>query len=138
MCWVELARLADPALVAQTVAKALNVVEQPDMPAMDALLEGMRTKDLLLVLDNCEHVLAACAQLVESLLRHASVKILTTSREPLGVEGEMLYRVPSLTLLAELRAVAEASQYDAVRLFFARAEHAPRFWSHAGERKRHR
>lgn len=121
VCWVDLVRLADPSLVTQAVAKALNVNEQPDLPLLDSLLEKLRGKHMLLVLDNCEHVLAACADLVEALLRATPATILTTSREPLGIEGEALYPVPPLALPAARQSAAEASQFDAVRLFVERA-----------------
>lgn len=121
VCWVELDRLGDPALVTQAVAKALNIVEQPDAPLLDALLERMRTKQMLLVLDNCEHMLAACTQLAEVLLRGSAVTILATSREPLGVEGEMIYPAPPLALPAAHLPIAEIGRYDAIRLFVERA-----------------
>jgi non-specific serine/threonine protein kinase len=96
---VELASLADPSLVPQAAAAALGVQEQPGRPAVEALVEALRPKQLLLVLDNCEHLVAACAGLSETLLQACpGLRILATSREPLGVPGELLYRVPSLSL----------------------------------------
>ncbi len=121
VCWVELARLGDPALVTQAVAKALNIVEQPDALLREALLERVRTKQMLLVLDNCEHMLAACAQLAEALLRGSAVTILATSREPLGIEGEMIYPAPPLALPAVSLPIADVGQYEAIRLFVERA-----------------
>lgn len=121
VCWVELARLTDPALVPQAVAKALGISEQPDTPVLDVLLERIRAKNLLLVLDNCEHVLGACAQLVEAILRGTDVTLVTTSREPLGVEGEMIYQVPPLTLPTTQPQLADMNRFDAVRLFVERA-----------------
>jgi predicted ATPase len=93
VCWVELARLVDSALVPQDVAKALNVVEQPGTPLMDTVLDSLCDRQTLLVLDNCEHLLAACAQLVEALAGCPNLTILASSREPLGVNGETLYPV---------------------------------------------
>jgi hypothetical protein len=96
---VELAALADPALVPQTVAAALGVPEAPGRSRTATLVERLRSRSLLLVLDNCEHLLAACAQLAEALLRTCpDVRLLTTSRERLGLTGERVYLVPSLSL----------------------------------------
>jgi non-specific serine/threonine protein kinase len=121
VCWVELARLSDLSLVLQAVVKALNVIEQPDAPLLEALLERVRTKQLLLVLDNCEHVLSTCAGLVEALLRGTGITVLATSREPLGIEGEMIYPAPPLALPAATLPIAEVGQYDTIRLFVERA-----------------
>src|SRR5574341_17166 len=119
--WVELARLADSTLVPQVVAKTLNVVEQPGTPLMDALLDSLCERQTLLVLDNCEHLLAACAQLVEDLAGCPDLTILATSREPLGVIGETLYPVLPLALPAASLTLDEISQVDSVQLFVERA-----------------
>ncbi len=119
--WVDLARLTDSTLVAQVVAKALNVVEKPGTPLMDSLLDSLCEGQTLLVLDNCEHLLAACAQLVEALAGCPFLTILATSREPLGVNGESLYPVPPLALPAAGLSVDEIRQVDSVRLFVERA-----------------
>jgi predicted ATPase/DNA-binding SARP family transcriptional activator len=96
---VELAPLADPTLVAQTVATTLGVREQPGRTILDALLDYVRHKTILLILDNCEHLIESCAQLAHTLLRAApGLRILATSRESLGISGETSYRVPSLLL----------------------------------------
>ncbi len=116
-----LARLADSTLVPQVVAKALNVVEQSGTPLMDTLLDSLCDRQTLLVLDNCEHLLAACAQLVEALAGCPDLTILATSREPLGVSGETLYPVLPLALPAAHLPVDEISQVDSVRLFVERA-----------------
>jgi predicted ATPase/class 3 adenylate cyclase len=127
---VELAALADPALVPQTVAAILGVREGPGRPLIETLADYLMPRKLLLVLDNCEHLLSACAQLAESLLRRClGVRILATSREGLGIAGELTYRVPSLSL-PELPPLAPAGeeflaalrQSEAVRLFIDRAE----------------
>ncbi len=121
---VELAPLADPALVTHTIAATLGVREQPRRTIQDALLDYLRTKTMLLILDNCEHLIATCAQLADTMLRAApSLKIVVSSREPLGVAGETAYRVPSLPLpdprhLHDLDALA---QNDCVHLFLDRA-----------------
>src|SRR6516225_4213787 len=96
---VEFAPLADPAFVATTVASTLNVPEQPGRDITETLTNALRHKTLLLVLDNCEHLLAACADLAAALLRACpQVRIVATSREALGVPGETLRRVPPLSL----------------------------------------
>jgi predicted ATPase/class 3 adenylate cyclase len=121
---VELAPLSDPDLVAQTVASAINVREQPGRPILTTLSEYLQPKRLLLVLDNCEQVLAACARVSDTLLRASSnMRILTTSREALGIAGETSWRVPSLSLPdpQHLPSLERLSAYEAVRLFIDRA-----------------
>jgi predicted ATPase len=96
---VELAALGGPALVPQAVAGALSVREDMtgSRPLVQTLMDHLRPRRLLLVLDNCEHLVAACAQLAETLLQGCSdLRILATSREPLNIGGEVTYRVPSL------------------------------------------
>lgn len=122
--WVELARLADPALIPQTIAKGLHISEGPDRPSLDRLVDALQDRQLLLVLDNCEHLLSACARLVETLLAKTEVRVLATTREPLGVVGEMLYPVAPLSLPPpDLPAddVAKMGQFDAIQLFVERA-----------------
>jgi predicted ATPase/DNA-binding SARP family transcriptional activator len=142
--FIELAPLADPALVPQTVATALGVRESPGHPLTETLEEYLRPRQVLLVLDNCEHLGGACARLAEALLRSSPrLRILTTSREALAIPGEMAYRTPSLslplsvesgTLRVERPTQAAPSdlptlnpqpptlmQYEAVRLFMERA-----------------
>lgn len=119
--WIELARLVDSSLVAQMVAKALHVAEQSGLPIIEGLLNVLRDKQLLLVLDNCEHVLPGCSQLVEQLLAATSITILATSREPLNITGEMLYPVTPLALPPENRSVDDIASFDAIRLFVERA-----------------
>ncbi len=120
----EFAPIADPALVPKTVASTLNVPEQPGRDMADTLVDALRPKALLLVLDNCEHLLAACADLVAVLLRACPrVRVLATSREGLGVPGETLWRIPSLSVPdpRHLPPSEEVVLYDAVRLFVDRA-----------------
>jgi predicted ATPase/class 3 adenylate cyclase/TolA-binding protein len=121
---VELAPVSDPELVLQTVALALGLQEQPDRALADALIDFVLPKQMLLVLDNCEHVLAACRRLTDDLLKACPrLSILATSREVLSVVGETPYRVPSLgvPIAAALSAVEELEQKDATRLFLERA-----------------
>lgn len=119
--WVEFARLTDSALVAQAVAKVLNVVELSGTPLMDTLLGLLGDRQILLVLNNCEHLLGACAQLVEAFAGCPSVKVLATSREPLGVIGEALYPVLPLALPAAHISLDEIRRVESVQLFVERA-----------------
>ena len=121
---VELAPLADPTLVAQTMAATLGVREQPGRTILEALTDYVRAKSMLLILDNCEHLIQSCAQLADSLLRAAPrLKILATSREALGITGETIYRVPSLPLpdVRQLHDLDALEQNDCVHLFVDRA-----------------
>jgi transcriptional regulator with XRE-family HTH domain len=96
--FIDLASLADPALVPQTVAGVLGVQATQSDTVLAALVNYTHDKTLLLVLDNCEHVIEACAQLVETLLRAGPhLKVLATSRETLELAGESVYQVPSLS-----------------------------------------
>src|SRR5204863_4025741 len=96
---VELAGLAEPALLTQAVAAALRVPEAGGRPLLDVLIDTIAERPLLLVLDNCEHLLDAAAALAQSLLlRCPELKILATSRQPPGLEGETVSLVPSLSL----------------------------------------
>jgi predicted ATPase len=121
----EFAPIADQALVPKTVASALSVPEQPGRDMIETLVGALRPKSLLLVLDNCEHLVAACADLVTALLRACpQMRILATSREGLGVPGETLWRVPSLSVPQDIHHLPRAQElvlYDAVRLFVDRA-----------------
>ncbi len=123
----EFAPLSDPGLVPQTVAQALGVREEPGRPITQTLVDFLKPKSLLLVLDNCEHVLDAAAQLCDAILRACpNVRIIASSREGLNIAGETTYRIPSLTV-PDLRQTAtpeSLSQYEAVRLFIERAQAA--------------
>ena len=131
VCWVDLASLRDPALIAQFVAHAFGLRPIADQPMMELLISFLGSKQLLIVLDNCEHLSAACAELVHDLLIHADdLRILATSRETLGIVGERVYPLSGLAS-PEIGTVAEALpgsldpqgflHYDAVRLFVERA-----------------
>jgi non-specific serine/threonine protein kinase len=121
---VELAPLSDIALVPQAVASVLGLREDSDQPCLTVLLRYLQAKHLLLVLDNCEHLIEATAQLADALLRHCPyLQILTTSRETLNIAGEVVWLVPSLSLpeSSEPLPVEILKQYDAIRLFVERA-----------------
>ncbi|HEV7869363.1 MAG TPA: adenylate/guanylate cyclase domain-containing protein, partial [Chthoniobacteraceae bacterium] len=122
---VEFATIADAALVIETVAGALELRQEAGRPLLTTLTSFLRNKQLLLILDNCEHVVAACARLTESLLRACpQLRILASSREPLGIAGETAWPLPPLSLPDHWRelldvpdAIERLSQYEAVRLF---------------------
>ena len=120
--FADLAPLTDRDLVAATVASVLNV-RPGDRAVEDALADALGSRRLLLVLDNCEHVIDAAAKLADHLLRAApQLVVLATSREPLQVTGERIYRLPSLSVPAEDAGdVAAIQRHDAVRLFVERA-----------------
>ncbi|HTM00986.1 MAG TPA: protein kinase, partial [Candidatus Omnitrophota bacterium] len=122
---VELAPLADPALVPHHVATALGVREESGRPVAETLAEAIAGKRMLLLLDNCEHLVGACAALASALLQAApDVRVLATSQEPLGVPGEVTWRIPTLgvpDLAAGARSREAIGRYEAVRLFLDRA-----------------
>jgi predicted ATPase len=108
--WVELASLSDPGFVPRAVADALGVREGETEALTDILVRELKPRRLLLVLDNCEHLLAACTSLVDTLLRGCpDIRVVATSREPLSIHGETTYRVPPLP------------SAEAVQLFVERA-----------------
>ena len=121
---VELAPLSDPGLVPQTVATVLGLKEEPGMSIVQTLIKHLKDKRLLLLLDNCEHLIDGCAQLVDTLIRQCpNLTVLATSREALGIGGEQTYRVPSLSLPDPRQAHTPVSvaPFEAVQLFIDRA-----------------
>ncbi|MFF4399707.1 BTAD domain-containing putative transcriptional regulator [Streptomyces sp. NPDC001480] len=126
-CFVDLAALTEPHLVPEAVATALGVQPPPSGGAQRALIAQLGDQDLLLVLDNCEHLVDACAALVSDVMAHCpGVFVLATSREPLRSYGERTFRVPSLCLPdpRRLPSVAELGRFASVRLFVERAADA--------------
>lgn len=122
---IELAALNDPSLVSQAVAQALGVREAFDQPLIESLMDYLADRQLLLVLDNCEHLLAACIQLAEKLLGASrQLQILATSREPLSLAGETTFLVPSLSLPEPTHSLlpSDLVEYDAPILFLERAK----------------
>ena len=114
---IELAPLADSRLVPQAVAAVLGVREQPGQPLLATLADALRRRTLLIVLDNCEHLVGACAALADALLRTCpDLRILATSRQPLGVAGEAIWRVPAMI------------ESEATRLFVERARAVEPGW----------
>jgi predicted ATPase/class 3 adenylate cyclase/DNA-binding CsgD family transcriptional regulator len=124
MWWVELSRLDDSTLLPAAVISAIGLRQVPGWALLDTLVEHLRARRVVVVLDNCEHLIAACAELVDALLRAcASLTILATSRAPLGVPGEITWRVPSMSLPPESQREPTKAlrQSDAVSLFVDRA-----------------
>ena len=122
--FVDLAPLSEPERVPHAVASSLGVLEQPGDTMTATLVDVLRDRSSLIVLDNCEHLIEACAGLVSALLRACSrVRVLATSREPLAVDGEWVYRVPSLSLPADGESVGldGVRGSEAVELFVERA-----------------
>ncbi len=122
--FVELGSLTDPAFVTPTLATVLGISEQPGRPLLATLVEHLRGRQMLLVFDNCEHVLDASAEVADAILRACrEVQLIATSREGLGVPGEALLPVPSLSLpeAGSLASADELEQFESVRLFVERA-----------------
>jgi predicted ATPase len=125
--FIELAPVSDPSLVTRTVAEVLDVHEEAGRPLLDTFLEFLRRRNLLIVLDNCEHLVEGCARFAAAALRASSgLRILASSREALDIAGELAWRMPPLPTPDD--AVRESAdqllQYSAVRLFVARAAFA--------------
>src|SRR6266487_2624436 len=123
---IELATLSDGMLVPEAIANAVEIREERDRPPLDTLIDALRARHLLLVLDNCEHLVAACAQTAATLLRRCpAVKILATSREALNIEGETIQAVPPLAVAEfsprEAPEVDHLAELEAVQLFAERA-----------------
>ncbi len=122
--WIDLVGLSDPALVPQAVAKVVDLHEVPNQPLIETLVEELQTKQVLLVLDNCEHLILACAQLADRLLSGTKfLKILATSREALDILGETVWLVPSLSLpdARDSVTIKKLSKSESIHLFMERA-----------------
>ena len=119
----ELASLNNPELLPQTVAGLFGLAAQSNIPSTVMLVNFLRTKTPLVVLDNCEHLLNSCALLADSLLKNCpKLKIIATSREALGIMGEVTYRVPSLQLMDSQQALEKIREYESIRLFEDRSQ----------------
>ena len=122
--FLELAPITDPELVPNTVADLLGIREESARPLMTTLLDWFSDRELLIILDNCEHLLDACAKFTDSVLRGSrGVRILASSREALGIAGETAYRVPSLPTPSpkEQIEIERLEKYESVQLFTERA-----------------
>jgi predicted ATPase/DNA-binding SARP family transcriptional activator/DNA-binding CsgD family transcriptional regulator len=123
---LELAALSDGSLVESELARLLGVRVPPNRPLAEVLAEALSTKQMLLILDNCEHLLDACAALIETLLvASPGLHVLATSRVALGVKGELHWRVPAFSLppAGWLPPIEDVAQYESVRLFTERARY---------------
>jgi non-specific serine/threonine protein kinase len=122
--FIPLEALTDEDLVPQALASSLTVTQPSEQTIVESLVNELRGRDLLLILDNCEHVLDACAGLAETLLKNCpAVKILATSREALRLEGEAFYQLVPLSIPDhhEIQNIDELGQYESIRLFLERA-----------------
>jgi predicted ATPase/DNA-binding XRE family transcriptional regulator len=120
---LELASLNDPKLLSPTVALLFGLITRSGISYTDLLINFLRAKCILLIFDNCEHLLDACAHLAETLLKNCPhLKILVTSREPLEITGEALYRVPSLRLPDLQYRLDTLRVFESVKLFEERAQ----------------
>ena len=118
---VELAAVTGESAVAPTVCGALGIAGQPGRPALETLLDALAPQDMLIVLDNCEHLTGACAKIADAIVaRCPLVRLLATSREPLGIGGETIFRVPPLSLPGP--GDIHPGSSDAVALFVERAK----------------
>ncbi len=125
--FIEIAPLTDPLLVERTLADVLGVREEPGRSVRDSLMLYLQDRQALLIFDNCEHMLDACADLANDLLKRLpGVKMLLSSREPLGVTGEAIFRVPSLTFpqIVQIPSLNLLQDYEAVSLFLERGQAA--------------
>jgi predicted ATPase/class 3 adenylate cyclase/DNA-binding XRE family transcriptional regulator len=120
---VELAAVSGEDAVAPAICQALGITPQPGRPVLETLLDALAPQDVLIVLDNCEHLIGACAKTADAIVRRCGrVRLLATSREPLGIGGETIYRVPPLSLpVAGDDGSTAAGSSDAVALFLERA-----------------
>ena len=120
---VELASLSNPALIAQTFAALFGLRAQSTLPFTDLLINFLRAKSVLLIVDNCEHLLDGCAHFTDTLLKSCpQLKILATSREPLSSTGEAIYAVPSLELPDVQQLIDTFRDFESVHLFEERAQ----------------
>jgi predicted ATPase/DNA-binding SARP family transcriptional activator len=120
--WVDLLGLNDGLLVSREVARVLELSESSNQPVTDLLVNQLGSRQMLLVLDNCEHLVSACAQMTDRLLSSCeNLKILATSREALDIFGELAWHVPSLSLPGVDSTLQQLDQFESVRLFLERA-----------------
>src|SRR5215510_91171 len=123
--FVELADLQQPDLVGSRIASVIGVVEEPGRSLLATLADALRTRRMLIVLDNCEHLIDACARTCQRLLASSpGLKVIATSREPLRVAAETVWQVPPMAMPAPRSSAddtAELTQSDALRLFADRA-----------------
>ena len=120
--FVELASLSDPSLVPAAVASVLGLREEQGRTLARTILDYLHERQLLIILDNCEHLIAACAQFADTVIRSCrESRVLCTSREALGISGELVWRVASLQVPNTMTPFGDLERYSAIRLFLERA-----------------
>jgi predicted ATPase len=122
--FVDLSPVMDPDLIAKSIAEALSIKEEPDKPIIETLINKIKDKSLLILLDNCEHLVQACAEVVNKLLQNAGdIRILATSREALYIPGEVIWRIPSLSFPnpGSRVVIDDIGRYESIKLFTDRA-----------------
>ena len=122
--FVNLSPLTNPDFIAMSIAEVLSIKEEPDKPIIETLINNIEDKSLLILLDNCEHLIQACAEIVDKLLQSVEgIRILATSREALNIYGEVVWMIPSLSFPAPDSKVLidETDRYESIKLFTDRA-----------------
>jgi non-specific serine/threonine protein kinase len=123
--FIDLSPISDPNFVSKAISDVLSIKEEPDKPIVDTLIESIKEKSLLILLDNCEHLIQECAEIVHKLLNTVKgIRILATSREALNIEGEVVWRIPLMAFPPgsdSIKDIKEINQYEAIRLFVDRA-----------------
>jgi non-specific serine/threonine protein kinase len=122
--FINLAPVTDPNFLATEIMEILEIKEEPNKAIIDTLIEHTKNKSLLIILDNCEHLVQACAEIANRFLQSVKgIQILATSREPLNISGEVVWRVPSLSFPENgvKKDIDEALRYEAIVLFTERA-----------------
>ena len=122
--FIELSSISDPELIVKEISSILNLKEEPGLDGLLSLKQFLKVKNILLIFDNCEHLLLKCAQIAEALLSYCpKLKIISTSRESLNIRGENIYRIPSLSMPEDAanESYETLSEYESVKLFLNRA-----------------
>jgi predicted ATPase len=122
--FIDLAPITDPNLVAKEIIQVLKIQEESDKAIVDTLVENIKNRSLMILLDNCEHLIQACAEIADKLLRSVrNLRILSTSREALNISGEVVWRIPSLSCPDpdSEKDIIKVQKYEAIRLFVERA-----------------
>jgi len=122
--FVNLSPITNPDFIAKSIAEVLSIMEEPDKPIIETLINNIKDKSLLILLDNCEHLIQECAEIVNKLFQSVEgIRILATSREALNIYGEVIWMIPSLSFPAPGSRVLidETDRYESIKLFTDRA-----------------
>jgi predicted ATPase len=122
--FVDLSPVTDPNFVVKAITEILSIKEAPNKPIIDTLIENIKDKSLLILLDNCEHLIQVCAEIADKLLQSVKgIRILATSREALNIPGEVVWGIPLLTFpdSGSKKDIDEVQRYEAIKLFIDRA-----------------